>query len=245
MIILIASCKDKKDKYYTVRQVGDLTIRGKFINDSVYDDTVKYYDLNDSLIAKSFFKDGKKEGLSTNYFPNGNIKATTYFKYGLTNGFHKVFDSSSGNLYYTDYYYYGLDVGPAIYYNENKSPDIFYFINLQNETLLTIDYNDWGGIKDVYKSCINFTTSKVDRRREIDLLLYLINPPKFFFKYSIIKKKKKAKDDFIETQSVTPNGDIPFIVKALPFLPDDENYCIGLNIYDSVLDKETTIYKDF
>ena len=40
-------------------------------------------------------------------------------------------------------------------------------------------------------------------------------------------------------------SDLPFINISLPILPNDENYSIGLSVYDSILNKGTIIYDEF
>ena len=121
--------------------------------------------------------------------------------------------------------------------------DIF-FSNLQNEDLVFIDYEKWKGVKEIVLNSINFTKNvqKSDSMRELSLFLYVINPPKLSFKYVIFKKKKADKAGFIEVEKVTSK--LPFAQITLATLPEDQHYVVGLNIYDSIIGKQTMIYKD-
>jgi antitoxin component YwqK of YwqJK toxin-antitoxin module len=241
---LLFSCSDKTRNHIVTIKKGNEIIKGNIINDTLFNDTIWYYDLNDNLLRKRVFKDGKENGLSIEYYLNKKPMITTLYSNGLKNGYNTYYDSG-GKYFYKDFYYYDLTVGPAIFFDTNENPKRFYFMNLQNETLLDINYQDWHGIKDVHSKCINFISNvqKRDSTKEISLLLYLINPPKFSFNYTVLKKKKKNENDFVEVKKI--ESKLPFINISLPILPNDENYTIGLNVYDSILNKETVIYDDF
>lgn len=238
------SCHDKTKKNIVTIRKDNVIIKGNIINDTLFNDTILYYNLNNNLISKRFFRDGKEEGMSIEYYLNKSPMIITSYSNGLKNGYNTYYDSS-GKRFYKDFYYYGLIVGPTIFLDKKENPERFFFMNLQNQTLLDIDYKNWHGIKDVHSKCINFISNfqKRDSMKEISLLLYLIEPPKFSFTYTILKKKKISENDFLEVEKI--KSELPFINTFLPVLPNDENYSIGLNIYDSILNKETIIYEDF
>jgi len=239
--IMILSCGDsKQDKLVTIR-TDSLLIKGSRINDSIYNDTVYYYNLNNTLIRKDYFINNKLEGASIDYFPNGKPKLITHYKDGFKYGYNSYYNSS-GNCHYRDFYYFDLTVGPIIFYNDDGSPKKYFFANLENENLLVIDYLDWQGINQMYSNCINFSsnTQKRDSTDEVSVLLYLVNPPKFDFKYSVFTKAK-AETEFKKLFDV--KNDLPFINISLPAL-SNKKYVIGVEIYDSLFDKKTIIYKD-
>ena len=91
-----------------------------------------------------------------------------------------------------------------MYRNKDGTPKRYFFSNLQNEDLFDLNYSSWNGIKEVYSQCINFTVNTINRdsTKEVSLFLYLIDPPRFSFKYSILKKKKEAADEFLEVQKL-------------------------------------------
>lgn len=195
-IIFFCTCKENsKRKYKTITRNG-ITTKGYVLNDSLFEDTVFYYSQNDILLRKEFFKNGIKEGLSTEYYPNGIPRMQTYYSAGLKNGENSYFDTL-GKCFYKDNYYYGLVVGQIIYFDSTESPKRYFFANLQNETLFDIEYKSWKGISDFVSNCINYTfhIQRSDTTHEGSLLLYLINPPKFSFKYSIFKINKNSEKE--------------------------------------------------
>jgi hypothetical protein len=185
----------------------------------------------------------KREGPAYKHYSDGRLLNVANYSDGLLNGYNSCFDSS-GNCYYRDFYYYGLNVGPVTLFFQNGNPKLFFFTNLQNETLLKIDYRSWNGIRDVHTGCINFTCypERVDTTHELAVLLYLIKPPRFSFDFSILKRMDTSWKDMSEVMKVEDT--LPFKNIILPVLPEGQQYVIGLKIYDSLLHKHNVIYKD-
>lgn len=242
-IFFFSSCKEVKKKRYKIVNNNGITAKGYVINDTLFDGTVFYYNENNTLIRTEFFKEGKIEGLSTEYHSNGLPKIQTNYSAGKKNGVNAYFDSS-GKCFYMDNYYYDLVVGPIIFFKNNEIPKRFFFANLQNETLIDIDYQSWNGVKDIIPNCINYTYNfeRHDSTDQVSLLLYLISPPKFSFNYSILKVKRKSASEFSVVTKLE-NGE-PFKNLVLPILPDSMYYSISLDIFDSILNKKTIVYKE-
>lgn len=247
LILLFIACKSNKNninvKTTTIRK-GDLIISGHILSDSTYDDTITYTSNDGNLVRKETYKNGRQNGLQIEYYTNGHQMSIMSFENGLKNGFSQYYDSI-GKLIYSDFYYYNLTVGPIIYYDSSDNPKRYFFSNLQNEDLLDINYKNWKGISSIVNKCINFTTNKIRRGDEskLEVLMYLINPPKFSFEYSVFKKKLVSQDDSF-TNVKTISNNFPFKYIELPMLNKDEQYLIGLTVYDSILNKKTIVYKD-
>ena len=243
-ILSFMGCKENTDRKFKEIEKNGITAKGYVINDTLFDDTVYYYNKDNVVIRKEFFKIGKKYGLSIDYHSNGVPKIQTMYPDGLKNGFNSYFDTA-GNCFYRDYYYYyDLVTGPIEFYYENRMPKRFFFVNLQNETLMDIDYNYWAGIKNIVPNCINYTYNiqKEDTIRKASLLLYLINPPRFSFMYSLLELKRKS-DEEVSVVHEFENS-MPFENLSLPLLPDSLYYSIRLAVYDSLLRKKTIINKE-
>jgi antitoxin component YwqK of YwqJK toxin-antitoxin module len=240
MILLIISCTDK-NKVTTIRK-GNEIIKGQIVNDSIFHDTIYYYDLQRNLTAKKYFTNGIQDGIAIDYYENNNPMIISNFNDGLKNGFNSFY-KENGKCFYRDFYYYGLPVGPAIYYKENEVPERYFFISLENRTLVIIDYNKWVGVTNLVESLINFTSEiqQEGSQKEVSILLYLIRPPKIRLDYSVVKRLQKG-NEFAFVKKV--EGSLPFVRFTLPILPPGEQYDISLEIQDSILNKKTVIYKE-
>lgn len=177
------------------------------------------------------------------YYDNGRLRAIAPLTNGLRNGVGRVFDTA-GICVYTDCYYYDLAVGPTTYYNSGGELRGYYFLNLQRELLMKIDYTNWKGIEEVVGRSIRFTTDTIndDSEDHISLLLYLMDPPKISFNYSIYKKKTDIDTGYIEIQKFERG--LPFVQAHFPLLPKDEHYWIGLHLHDSILNRKAVVYKE-
>lgn len=206
-------------------------------------DTIYSYDESRKLSSKEVFRDSLLNGVSTYYYPNEIPKISSSYSFGHKNGLNIYFDTTGKKLY-SDYYYFDLTVGPVIYYDTNGSPQRFFFANLQNETLFYIYYDNWKGIASIHDKIINYVTNSIeeDGKNEIQILMYLPKPPRFNFEYSLFKWNKMLPREYKLVTKLT--NQLPFISFRVPILPNQEEYAIGLNVYDSILKKQTLIYKD-
>jgi antitoxin component YwqK of YwqJK toxin-antitoxin module len=240
----ILGCKIKKEnrKYTTIENNG-LTIKGYMISDTIFDDTVLFYNSTGNLFMKEFYANGKLNGVSEEFYPNGKIKMQTMYSNGLKNGLNRYFDSL-GKPVYSDYFYYNLPVGPVVYYDSNEVASRFFFISFENRTLLDINYSTWKGVNEFVLNFINYTyeLQKTDSVLQASLFLYLIQPPKISTKYSLYKRSKKNVDDQILVLNLS--SEFPFHNYTLPILEDDYHYSLQLDIYDSILNKRSIIKRE-
>src|SRR5271168_1225246 len=91
VVMLIIACKDVGSKHIVTVKKDSVIIKGDIRGDTFYD-TISYYDLDSHLIRKSFFRNGKEEGLSTNYDLSGRTMSLTNFSDGLMNGYNSYYD---------------------------------------------------------------------------------------------------------------------------------------------------------
>ncbi len=241
--LLLIACESKRDKIFLSLGKGDMVLEGYATKDSVFTDTVFYYDAERRLLRKDKVKDGQMDGISIDYYANQRPRTISYYTNGLKNGSNSYFDTL-GRCYYRDFYYYDLPAGPILYFENNGRTKRYFFVNLQNETLVDIDYPTWEGMSSIDTRCINFTShvQRTDSTNKLFVLVYLMRPPKLSFEYSVVKKKKEAEDNFTDVLKIT--NDFPFKNLVLPELPGDENYAVRLNVFDSLLNKQTVIFKE-
>lgn len=242
VLLMFAACKNPNKQYQTIIKDG-VIIKGKAINDSIFNDTVFYYNRNNNLIQKDYFRNGRIDGESIHYFTNGKPMKIATYKDGLKNGYNSYYDSL-GKCYYQDFYFYDLVVGPISYYDKQENPLRFFFVNLENKTLLDIDYRKWVGIEKVVPNVINYSYDKQrkDSTDEISLLLYLIKPPKLALDYSLLKINRQLETEIPIISKI--ENDLPFSNLTLPVLSDSFYYSIRVSIYDSILKKQTIIKKE-
>jgi hypothetical protein len=244
LIVIFYSCSDKPNRlsYKEIEKDGYI-IKGNVIDDSVFNDTMRYYDRNNILISKKVFVNGTQSGVSFDYYPNGYVWIASNYSINTKNGKYLVFDST-GKLQFESYYYFDLGVGPVIYY-KNNDPERYFFISLDDRDLLRIDYSDWRGISGIFDQLVNFSVNETrrDTVNELSVFLYLINPPKLSVVYSVDKANRI--DDSKKAFVRSINSDGMFIRFSLPKLSDQaEKYVFKLEVFDSILNKKSIIYRD-
>ncbi|MBL7933401.1 MAG: toxin-antitoxin system YwqK family antitoxin [Bacteroidia bacterium] len=117
---------------------GKRMAEGKYINKEIKDSVWTYYDELGTLLSKDTYKNGKKNGLSYVYFPEGDVSEQRNYKDDLEDGsFVDYFDAKAvksrrtyikGKLEGRVSYYYpnGVEVAAGYYKNGEKNGPWIY-----------------------------------------------------------------------------------------------------------------------
>lgn len=182
--ITLIYCNNKKSIFLE----NDIRAEGNILNDSIFQGLIKFYDTRtNKLVSQTEYDKGLENGLSTSFYPNGNISSEMNYKDGKLSGYSKFYDSSS-KLSNIQYSYYDLNVGPLISFKDGK-PSTFDFYSFDNELLFSLRYDSIGSkrITDLKKDFFFFkkTNVLIDSNAKNEYLIYLVNPPNYHFQYSL------------------------------------------------------------
>jgi hypothetical protein len=70
LTVIGCSNKSEQRKYKIIEKDG-LTVKGYVINDTLFDDTVYYYNSENIVVRKEVYVNGKISGLSEGFYDNG------------------------------------------------------------------------------------------------------------------------------------------------------------------------------
>ncbi len=245
-VFFFSSCRAKKTRRILT---DDVYAEGNISPDSIYSGRIKFYDTATiNLVQESNYDNGILHGPRTDYHPNGKIKLKGMYRDGKKYGLVKFYDTD-GRLATEQYFYYDLVVGPTIEY-KNKEPRFYYFSSIENRDLFFIDYDSIQGKKieeiqesfffyNIYETSENFEdTSNIKK----EYFLYLLNPPKFKFSYSlciiknnydIIKEVVKFGKEKIWDTFVVSRRD----------LKENEIYALKLEVDDPSMEEFAVMFK--
>ena len=186
--IAIQSCAINQKRKIVV---NDSIEEGNLSLDKDSNGRIKFYDTStNKLVGEENYSKGILHGPSIDYYLNGKIRAEGNFRDGKKHGTAKFFDST-GVLLSEQFYYYGIVTGPATDFKEGQ-PFEYYFSSLDNRPLFYLNYDSIIGksIEKVRNGFIYFNVYKkadiyLHENERTEYLLYLINPPKFRFTYSL------------------------------------------------------------
>ncbi|MCG2617844.1 hypothetical protein LZZ85_26320 [Terrimonas sp. NA20] len=194
-VIILTGCKDKSPQEKRLLVDDSLLAVGQISDDTIYSGLVKFYDPRSSKILYSCnYKDGKLDGIKTDFHENGEVYSRQMYHGGLPHGYVNFYDTA-GQIYARQFFYYGLKSGPSINWKDGQ-PTSFHFYSLDNRLLIDLDYSDLTEklISDVQQGFFFYQTSEVitanwrdGTSAQKDIFLYLPKPPKFDFKYSLVK----------------------------------------------------------
>lgn len=246
-LFLLISCRDNSLK--EIRGDNFLAI-GHFEKDSIYNGEVKFYSINKNILySVCNYTNGILNGERKEYQSNGTISSITNYKDGLLNGYFTTFDEHGKKLK-KEYYYYDIKVGHEFTFSEDTLLK-YSFSELTGKTLLELDYNNCCiNLDKTDKFSINsqkiVSTNYGFKQNETEYLLYLPNPPKFEFKYSLslldTVKKIIVKDVRVfPTDSIWAKFSISDSSKYQN-AKDGLTYVIKLNINYTISNKSTHYY---
>jgi len=110
----------KKDgiwKYYTEEADNALVSSETYSIGLLNGESITYYPETGKVAESVFFKDGKKDGKLTKYFPDGTLMTESYYKNGLPDGSF-VHYHLDGKIQIEGDYAVGVQVGNWKYYDE-------------------------------------------------------------------------------------------------------------------------------
>lgn len=220
---------------------GDTILIGN-VTDSTREGQISYK-LHDTIVGKEYFNNNKLNGVSEFYYSSGLTRIRSEYSQGVLNGFRKYFYENSAKQY-SDFHFHGLLVGPITFYDSIGQPSRYFFSSLENVTLLYIDYSKWQGIQDKAKDLFYFSINNefYQNVKKNKLFIYLPQPPRIKLEYGIYVKDSlnngEPKKQF-ELKSNLPFANIEISQNIL------ENGAIGVMVYDSILNKETIVYRYF
>jgi hypothetical protein len=210
-----------------------------------YTGLIHYYDTTtNSLIRETNYFNGLPDGDETLYYTNGKVKVKGHYNDGRKNGIALFYDSL-GSLVSQQYFFYGIVCGQSVKYRHNE-PSQYWFYSLDNNELFFIDYDSVKSqrIESLQKGFIYFNLYQKAQNiflenPQREYLLYLINPPKFRFTYSLCRVDSNLK--FIR-DVLKFNSNEPW-VKFQIFENDRNNYAIRLLIDDDINKRSVEMLK--
>jgi hypothetical protein len=189
-IIALYCCNTKNREIIlgdNLKAVGDIG------RDTTYNGLIRFYNSKDGrLLYTCNYNDNILTGQKIFFHNNGTIYSKQNYSNGELNGFSFFYDSS-GNLYSKQYFYYGVKAGHDVNYNTNH-PCEYSFFSLENELLFYLNYDSLGNNKLTQEkpSYFFFKTRKFSLlsdttgAKNTEYFIYLPNPPKFNFHYSLV-----------------------------------------------------------
>jgi hypothetical protein len=208
---------------------------GQVIRDSIFDGLVKFYDVKSNrLVKEENYKNGVLDGPCSEFYQNGILSIKYEYSNGLVHGHQYLYDTV-GRLISENNYYYGLRVGDGIEYGGNGISD-YNFYSLDNTLLFHISYDSvkQKKILDLEKNFFFYTQSEYQIMDSMHLskmrkeyLLYLPNPPKFRFDYTLVVVDSMSR---VKSEVAKFSTKYPWVRFDRPEINYDKNNALALQI---------------
>lgn len=236
ILFIMIGCNTESPKKI---RAGNFEMEGIFLDDSIPDGIIKYYELSTgNLIGSKEFIKGVLNGKANNYY-NSQIIQTINYKNGIESGFAELFDSSKGYLKRKDFYYYGRKVGPSFIFDNKGSLLSYDFTSFENKVVYSVERDS---ISEHYYSdpiesleTISVNEAIFNGEKRLRVFFYLIYPPKTRVDYEVVYLDKvENKIDSL----LIPNAASNFYWEGyLKYPAMDQKAAIQIRRYDSLSNK--------
>ena len=237
LVGFLCSCNDR---HYIKKKVDDYWIEANYINDSTIDGVAKTFNSEERLISLNTYNQGVKNGISINFHSNGKVYDSINFFNGLENGSHYVYDSS-GTLGYMDFYLYGHQLGPEVFY-KNGIVSSYLFSSFEKFEIFKASYNSIGGLTTYKGNTINASIyhTNLNGNSALGIFSYFVHPPDFNIIYKLILRDSLTKNE-TEIRKFENEIFIDTIVKQ-PYI--HSIYCIKAILKDSSNKPKKIFYEE-
>ena len=220
----LISCSDNRGIKRT--KIGSTYVEAHFIDSTSIDGIARYYDSSGVLNGVTNFRDGIKEGISINYYPNGKVSDSVEYRSGKEFGYWKEYDEK-GNITCGNYYYYGVQFGPELVF-ENSRLKKFLFSDLNRSKIVECNYSSPGIIDTgiLFRPQFNIKSVRFQGKLVFNLFGYLPAIPHTEQRYSIGLSNEAHQD-----RELTPITGHDFMIDTLLAPPPSGwHYYIGCRL---------------
>ncbi|RYE54521.1 MAG: hypothetical protein EOP48_12140 [Sphingobacteriales bacterium] len=131
------------------------------------------------------------QGSYTEYYHSGNVRSKGERKSGELYGPVSFFDTS-GQLFQTQYSYFGLRCGPSVHYAFGKPVEFFFYsldgaelMHINCDSLKSTRVEDMNSNQFFFFHTSDYSSDFKLTKRQTELFVYLPNPPHLAMKYSV------------------------------------------------------------
>lgn len=231
---MLSACNQKKVKKIRLDEFiveGDIKFIGK---DTLFADTIKYFNEEGKLVFKSNYVNNKLEGLSLEFYPNGIIKSEASYLSNELHGIAKNYDSM-GNLVNSANFFHGLQAGGQMDYI-GQFDSLYTFSSLESYRLYNSEYqNDSTCIEDGHT--LNYSVSPVNENgtMKYQVFVYVVEPPHKKLTYKIFDKNLVSGDSTLLAES--SGGDNFFFIVKLSEPKKGHKYFFSVSAYYPIQNK--------
>ncbi len=177
---------------------GDIQISG---TDTSLEGAIETFDSAKRLVEVANYHDNKIQGKRVIYYSNGKPKQQSYYTSGQKAGKTTVYDSL-GMVLEKVHFWNDRPLGSEELY-KNGSLETYRFVSFEGIPLYRVRYNDPAGLKETGSPLFyvsNFAQDAENGQTQIEVFLFLMNPPDRRLTYRLFDTDTVRKDTtYLET----------------------------------------------
>lgn len=148
-LFILTACVNRSNERIETLHEGSYVVKARYV-DGRRDGKTEVYDSSGKLGGVVNYKDGLKSGTSIHYFSNGIVADSVRYECGKEQGYWRHF-FPNGEPRHINYYYYGLEFGPDLWYDKDTILRTFQFLDFERHPIVICSYNEHGNIDSLKK----------------------------------------------------------------------------------------------
>jgi len=146
-IITLTACVNKSTEKIQILHEGSFTVKARFVGYK-REGLTEVYDSSNKLTGILHYENDALSGVCIHYFANGAVSDSVNYKCNKERGYWRHF-YPDGSPRHINYYYFGLQFGPDLWYDKDTVLRSFKFLDFERHPLLECLYNRHGHIDSI------------------------------------------------------------------------------------------------
>lgn len=143
-LFALTGCVNKSQEKTEYFHEGSFIVKARFV-DGKREGVTEVYDSSKKLTGILHYKGGILSGTCIHYFSNGVVADSIHYESDKPQGYWRHYNQD-GSLKHITYFYFGLQFGPDLWYQQDNVLKNFCFLDFERRTILASSYDSRGHI---------------------------------------------------------------------------------------------------
>ena len=149
LTIVFGGCRHRARETNRTFQEGSFTIKARFV-DGRRSGRTEVIDSLGRLTGVLNYNNDSMSGICIHYFSDGVVSDSVMYRCDKPQGYWRHY-APDGDLRHINYFYFGLQFGPDLWYYKDRILKSFSFLDFEREPIVECTYNTHGNLDSIRK----------------------------------------------------------------------------------------------
>jgi len=149
VLLALQGCVNKGSEKVIILHEGSYIVKARYVN-GVRNGKSEIYDSVGALTGTLTYRNSILSGPCVHYFRNGVVSDSVNYECDKEQGYWRHF-FPNGDPRHINYYYYGLEFGPNLWYDKDTILRTYQFLDFERDPIVICSYDNHGNFDSVKK----------------------------------------------------------------------------------------------